>query len=272
MNADHLPSDVEELRKLLLATHRRLEIFEQQTTELATTIDAQREQLEKKDRQILELLQALRGKQRERVDPNQLLLFEIGELEQLLEEQAADDDEDVKSRRRRRKHGRRLIPENLPREEVVYELPEKERLCPIDGEPMPLIRYETSEQLEYEPATLKVIVHKRAVYACPQKHDEAKLITTPKPPQPIEKGLAGPGLLAAMVVGKFGRHSAVCWNCRSVAVSERKLVQAGHAGLAIICLVIGLKISSRDTASRFDAARSMTGWPPSLISHSHCTT
>ena len=112
----------------------------------------------------------------------------------------------TKSRRRKRQHGRRLIPDNLPREEVLYELPEDERRCPIDGEPMPLIRYETSEQLEYEPAILKVIVHKRAVYACPQKHDEAKLITTPKPPQPIEKGLAGPGLLAAMVVGKFGDH------------------------------------------------------------------
>lgn len=91
----------------------------------------------------------------------------------------------------KRQHGRRLIPDNLPREEVVYELPEDERRCPIDGDPMPLIRYETSEQLEYEPATLKVIVHKRAVYACAQKHDEAKLITTPKPPQPIEKGRHG---------------------------------------------------------------------------------
>ena len=42
MNADHLPSDVEELRELLLATHRRLELAEQQTTELATMIDAGR--------------------------------------------------------------------------------------------------------------------------------------------------------------------------------------------------------------------------------------
>ena len=195
MNAEHLPSTVKELRELLLATHQQVKdarraatIAQEQTSELATTIDSQREQLEKKDRQILELLQALRGKQRERVDPNQLLLFEIGELEQLLNEQSADDDTATKSRRRQRKHGRRLIPDGLPREEVVHELPEDERRCPIDGDPMPLIRYETSEQLEYEPATLKVLVHKRAVYACPQKHDEAKLITTPKPPQPIEKG------------------------------------------------------------------------------------
>ena len=68
------------------------------------------------------------------------------------------------------------------------------------------IRYEISQQLDYEPAKLKVIVHKRAVYACPAKHDEATLLTTPKPPQPIDKGLPGPGLLAAMVLGKFGDH------------------------------------------------------------------
>jgi transposase len=89
---------------------------------------------------------------------------------------------------------------------VVYELPEEDRLCPVDGKPMPVIRYETSEQVDFEPARLKVVVHKRAVYACPEKHDEAKLITAPKPPQPIEKGLAASGLLAAMVVGKFGDH------------------------------------------------------------------
>ena len=83
---------------------------------------------------------------------------------------------------------------------------EDKRLCPIDGMPMPLIRYETSEQLEYEPSKMKVIVTKRAVYACPKKHDEATLITAPKPLQIIDKGLAAPGLLASVVVGKFGDH------------------------------------------------------------------
>ena len=108
--------------------------------------------------------------------------------------------------RRNCTRGRRLIPDDLPEEEVIHELPEEERLCPHDGEPMPLIRYETSKQLEFVPAKVKVLVHKRAVYACPRKHDEAQLLTAPKPPQPIEKGLAGPGLLAAMAVGKFGDH------------------------------------------------------------------
>ena len=128
------------------------------------------------------------------------MLFELGDLEQLLEEQQ----EEAKPRRRR--NGRRLLPDNLPREEIVHELPGSARLCPHDGQPMQVIRYEESKQLDCEPAKLKVIVHKRAVYGCPAKHDEAKLVTAPKPPQPIEKGLAAPGLLAAMVLGKFGDH------------------------------------------------------------------
>ncbi len=66
--------------------------------------------------------------------------------------------------------------------------------------------YEISKQLDYEPARMKVIVHRRAVYACRDKHDEAKPITAPKPPQPIDKGLAGTGLLAQVVVSKFGDH------------------------------------------------------------------
>lgn len=205
-----LPATVEELQQLVLRMKQETALQKQKNVELSATIASQTQRLKKSERTIRELLAALRGKARERIDPDQLLLFDLGELERLIEEKAAETEEDTapkkKGRRKKRGHGRRIIPDNLPREEVLYELPEHERLCPIDGQPMPVIRYETSEQLEFEPAKLKVIVHKRAVYACPQKHDEATLITAPKPPQPIEKGLAGPGLLSAMVVGKFGDH------------------------------------------------------------------
>ena len=195
---DSLPKDVAKLQALLLQ-------LRQQVSELSTTVEEQRGKLEAAQQQIVELLRALRGKQRERLDPDQLLLFEIGELETLLNEQT-EEAKPSSPRNRKRKRGRRLIPDDAPREERVYELPEEERLCPHDGQVMPLIRYETSNQLDYVPPQVKVIVHKRAVYACPAKHDEAKLVTAPKPPQPIEKGLAGPGLLAQMVVGKFGDH------------------------------------------------------------------
>ena len=53
---------------------------------------------------------------------------------------------------------------------------------------------------------MKVIVHRRAVYACPEKHDEATLLIANKPPQPIPKGLAAAGLLSQVIVSKFGDH------------------------------------------------------------------
>ena len=205
MNPNDLPTSIEELQQLVLALRREAVVAKQQTIELTSTVAAQKKQLQQSERTIRELLQALKGKKRERLDSNQLLLFDLGELEQLLEEAAkSDDSASAKAARRRQKHGRRIIPDNLPTEEVLYELPEEQRLCPIDGKPMPAIRYEVSEQLDYQPAQLKRIQHKRAVYACPEKHDEATLITAPKPPQALEKCLAAPGLLAGVVVGKFG--------------------------------------------------------------------
>ena len=228
MNPNDLPTSIEELQQLVLAQHLQVQailkeqealrrtatdakreavVAKQHTIELTSTVAAQKKRLQQSERTIRELLQALKGKKRERLDSNQLLLFDLGELEQLLEEAAkSDDSAPAKAARRRQKHGRRIIPDNLPTEEVLYELPEEQRLCPIDGKPMPAIRYEVSEQLDYQPAQLKRIQHKRAVYACPEKHDEATLITAPKPPQAVEKCLAAPGLLAGVVVGKFGDH------------------------------------------------------------------
>lgn len=189
------------------AARREAAVEKARVAELLSTVASQKAQLERNERTIRDLLAALKGKTRERIDPNQLLLFDRGELEQLIEERAAEEGEEPRRpRRKKRPHGRRLIPDHLPREEVLHELPEDQRRCPIDGKPMPVIRWETSEQLEYVPSQLKVIVHRRAVYACPEKHDESSLVTAPKPPQAIDKGLAGPGLLAAMVVGKFGDH------------------------------------------------------------------
>jgi transposase len=135
-------------------------------------------------------------------------LFEIGELEKLIAEETEDSEPEgaLPGRKRKKMHGRRVIPDGLPEEVIQYELPESERTCPVDGQVMERIRWEESKQLDYVPARLKVIVHRRAVYACPEKHDEATLATAPKPPQPVEKGLAAAGLLAQVVVSKFGDH------------------------------------------------------------------
>ena len=195
--------DAKKLQLKVKQLEAKLAIKEQEAVELSATVTDQQQKLATKEQQILELLKALRGKQREHVDPDQLLLFEIGELESIIEEELKAA---KLSNPRRRKRKRRLIPDNIPTETIDHELPEEERLCPVDGKAMPFIRWEISHQLDFVPALIRKLTHRRAVYACPAKHDQATLLTAPKPPQPIPKGLPTAGLLSQVVVSKFGDH------------------------------------------------------------------
>ena len=66
-------------------------------------------------------------------------------------------------------------------------------------------------QAEFEPAKLYVIEHVRPTYACRACEEKAadsgpQIVTAAKPLSPIEKGLAGPGLLAQVITSKFSDH------------------------------------------------------------------
>jgi transposase len=63
---------------------------------------------------------------------------------------------------------------------------------------------ETSEQLDYRPASLFVTEHVRFKYAC--KACEEHVVTSAMPAQPIDKGRPGPGLLAQVITAKFADH------------------------------------------------------------------
>lgn len=114
----------------------------------------------------------------------------------------------------RRGHGRRPPPRHLPRERVECDLAEAEKVCPCCGKPRVRIGAETSGQLDYRPAALFVVERVRHTYACPSCSRTADpadepvptITTAPLPPQPIDKGLPGPGLLAHVVVSKFADH------------------------------------------------------------------
>jgi len=101
-------------------------------------------------------------------------------------------------------HGRRPIPPDIPRETVIHELSEEQRLCPCCGLSQKEIGREVSEQLEFIPAQLKVLHHERVRYACAAC--EENVVLAPKPPQPIAKGLPGPGLLAHLALSKYGDY------------------------------------------------------------------
>lgn len=65
----------------------------------------------------------------------------------------------------RRKKGRKPLPEDLPRVEVIHDLKEKEKVC-CCGYRMKRIGQEVSEQLDIIPAKMRVIRHIRYKYAC----------------------------------------------------------------------------------------------------------
>jgi transposase len=96
------------------------------------------------------------------------------------------------------------LPASLPREEVRHELSPEQRRCPGCGEVRQEIGSETSEQLEFVPASYKVLVHVRVKYAC--RHCQENVTIAAKPVRPIDKGLPGPGLIAHTVLAKYGDH------------------------------------------------------------------
>jgi transposase len=63
---------------------------------------------------------------------------------------------------------------------------------------------EVREQLEYIPASLIVIEHARPKYACPDC--AAHVVIADRLPEPIEKGLPGPGLMAHVATSKYADH------------------------------------------------------------------
>src|SRR5208337_2534834 len=100
---------------------------------------------------------------------------------------------------RRSKPGRRPLPADLPREEVLHDLPEEEKKCSCCGAPLVRIGEETSEKLDIEPARMKVIRHIRPKYACKkcqEEQSEHPVKIAPVPAQIIEKSIVTPGLLA----------------------------------------------------------------------------
>ena len=131
-----------------------------------------------------QLLRRLYGRRSERLDPNQLLLFDLA-APVTPTPPAEDGDPDTAPRPRRTGHGRRPLPAHLPRDRRVYELSAAERACGHCGQLRVVIGQETSEQLDYQPASLLVIEHVRLTYACPgcERRRRAGAATAP-PPEP----------------------------------------------------------------------------------------
>lgn len=192
-----LPNDANELRLLVL--RREAELIEQKL-------------LVHKLRLEVALLK------RQKYGTSSERLRELGQLQLLVEEFEAE--QETLERKRvatgERKEpcsdegnepagsGRKPLPDHLPREQVRHE-PKEHEHCTCEGCDGKL-RYlgeDASDMLEIVPARFKVIRHVRPKYAC-NKCDA--IVQTPAASRPIERGIAGAGLLAHILVSKYADH------------------------------------------------------------------
>jgi transposase len=104
----------------------------------------------------------------------------------------------------RKKRGRKKLSPALPRVQIVHDLPESEKVCAHDGTALTRIGEEVSEQLDYQPAKVRVLRHIRPRYACPCCHNGVKI--APVPLSLFPKSLATPALLAQIATAKFVDH------------------------------------------------------------------
>jgi transposase len=204
-----LPEDVAACHTLIQTQQAQIDQIHETAGQQADTIASQQQLIEKLQHELNLFKRHLFGQRRERFidDPRQGKLFEIDDGETASEEPPVEEDSATSSEQaRRRGHGRRRLPDSLPRHRVVHELSEEERRCPCCGKLRVQVSEEVSEQLEFQPATFHVIQHVRPIYVCQEESCTPNMVTAPKPPQPIDKGLAGAGMLAFVATSKLAEH------------------------------------------------------------------
>jgi transposase len=168
-------------------------------------------QLIEKDTQINSLTELLRiyryrqfGNKSEKTSPDQISIFNEAELPKKPDNIAkADEEIHVAAYTRTKSPGRKPLPENLPREQRIYDLTDEEKICAC-GQPLTHIKDEVCEQLDIIPAKVYVIQHVKKKYAC--RHCEETIKTASMPTQPIPRSIASPGLLSHVLVSKFEDH------------------------------------------------------------------
>jgi transposase len=201
-----LPKSRTALRALLLARE------EEHAAELRAAREGLKDQalqIEQLRARLAKLLRQRFGSSSEKMKGaiDQLELI-IGDLEEEIAETTPSEPEpeaevpmtEPEIQAPRRKPKRKPLPENLPRDVVEHP---SARACPKCGGALRRLGEDVTEVLEYVPGSFRVIRHVRPKMSC---RCCESITQPPVPSLPINRGLAGPGLLAHVLVGKFCDH------------------------------------------------------------------
>src|ERR1700739_179210 len=188
----------EEIRRL----EAELDAQRQTLSEQADELDSRRARIEHLKLMVEKFRHMIFGRKSEKL----VLNPEKREFEPKEDETTQAEAEAIAERVSPRKEAktrseRKPLPEHLKREEKMH-MPDGD-CCPDCGGGLRHFGDDVSEQLEHVPESFKVIRHVRPKFACT---DCDRGVEAPAPSRPIERGLAGPSLLAHVIVSKYADH------------------------------------------------------------------
>jgi len=182
-----LPNDIDSLKRLIL---------EQRAALLSRQLE-----IDKLKLQLARLRRMHFGRSSEQLDQHiaqlELSLEELEASEAVLAAVAAPKSSSAVPKQQ---PIRRPLPEHLAREEITHTV---SCTCPACGGELRRLGEDVSEILEQVPARFKVIRHVRPKMSCVRCQT---IVQAPAPARPIERGVAGPGLLAHVLVSKYCDH------------------------------------------------------------------
>ena len=197
----------------------RLKLFERASHEKLERLEEENRRLKQENERLVERAVLLeeearwlkaqffgRSSERSRADvsPDQKLLFNEAEVLAAIaaaEEALAQKTTQIEAHERKRRGHRMVIPEHFPRQEIVHDLSEHEKVCPHDHTALVRFGEETSERYHYERPRIWVERHVRPKYSCPKCREGVKI--APVPEQLLPKSVASASLLAHVATSKF---------------------------------------------------------------------
>ena len=205
--------DIEALKALIVAQHESLGSHSAQIEHLKLVVE--------------KLRRMVFGSKSEKVtiqaEQFELQLEEAESEQASVEEKSEEPAAEAKPRSKARP-SRKPLPAHLPRQ-VIQHNPTQD-CCPDCGGQLRLFGEDVAEILEYIPANFKVIRHVRPKFACRQCEH---VVQAPAPSRTIERGLAGPGLIAHVLVSKYADH---CPLFRQSEIYAREGVDLDRSTLA----------------------------------------
>ena len=207
-DAHALPNDLDECHRLLLVAFQQSSELERVLDETAACYEELKETHQATVDELNRLKRWVYGQRRERIieGEGQQHLFDWNSSSAAtsppeLPREEPRQEVAAHSRRRRR---RELDLSKLPHYLHELDLSPAQKTCGCCGRAKDRIGQDETKILEYVPSKLEVHVHVRPKYAC--RYCKDGVASPPPPERPIARGIAGPGLIAQIVVAKFGDH------------------------------------------------------------------